>query len=96
MKSTYLLKGKEINISSERLDEIFGKNVTDDNIKYHRKQDFTRFLESRFWEKPQGGGVKLTPLPHLFRLKSSINFIPISHCNMNNIIFSFFSSGGVH
>ena len=35
--------------------EIFSKDVTYDNIKNHKKQDFALSLEDTFFEKTQGG-----------------------------------------
>ena len=46
--------------------EIFRKNVAYDNIKSHKKPGFPLSLENTFLEKPQGGGVKLTPPPPVF------------------------------
>ena len=49
-----------------RVGYILTKGITDDNIKSHKKQGFSRSLEDIFPEKPQKG-VKLTPPLTLFR-----------------------------
>ena len=50
--------------------EILRKGVTYGNIKSHKKQGFTLFLEVTFLEKEQGEeGVKLTSLPAISGLK---------------------------
>ena len=42
----------------KNLNEIFGKDVTYDNIKsLKKKQGFTLSLEDTFLEKPQGGQI---------------------------------------
>ena len=41
----------------KNLNEIFGKDVTYDNIRSLKKQVFTLSLEDTFLEKPQGGQI---------------------------------------
>ena len=36
-------------------------------LKGHKNQGFTLSLEDKFFEKPQGEGVKLTPPPQPFQ-----------------------------
>ena len=51
-----------------------------DNIKIHKKQGFTLFIENTFLEKPQRGGVKLTPHSSLCRVKACpVSHIPSKH-----------------
>ena len=40
-------------------------------LKVTKNQSFTLSLEDTFFETPQGGGVKLTPLPSRIRVKLS-------------------------
>ena len=35
--------------------EAFGEHLTDDNMKNHKKQGFTLFVEINFLEKPRRG-----------------------------------------
>ena len=45
----------------KNFNENFGKYRTYDNIKSHKKQGFTLFLEDTSFEKPQEGGVQIDP-----------------------------------
>ena len=55
---------EEIFISSELLDEFqwnFEENIICDNIKCHKKSEFTLSLENTILEKPQAGGGQIDP-----------------------------------
>ena len=47
-------KSSNLPSNLRNFNEIFRKNVSYDNIKSHKKQDFTRALENTVLEKPLG------------------------------------------